>query len=174
MKRLSLVTFALALIAAGCSSSNSPAAATTPTKPTFTADLRPSNEVPPITDAESTGTGTATITLDVTRDGSNNITAATATFVVNVSGFPAGTTLRIAHIHEAPAGTNGSIVVDTTLAASDITLTNGAGSFTKAGIAVSPVDIANRILANPAGFYFNIHTVAHPAGVIRGQLVRVQ
>lgn len=172
MKRLSLVTFALALIAVGCSKDSQPTNPS-PTKPTFTAELRASNEVPPIGNAENTGTGTATITLDVTRDSSNNITASTATFVVNVSNFPAGTSLNIAHIHEAPAGTTGSIVVNTSLTAGETALTNGAGSFTKAGIAVQP-EVAQRILANPAGFYFNIHSTLNPSGVIRGQLVRVQ
>jgi hypothetical protein len=172
MKRLPYVTFALALIAAGCSKNSSPTNPS-PSKPTFTADLRASNEVPPVTNAESTGTGTATITLDVTRDSTGNITAATATFVVNVSNFPAGTTLNIAHIHEAPAGATGSIVVNTSLTPGETALTNGAGSFTKAGIAVSP-DVAQRILNNPAGFYFNIHSTLNPGGVIRGQLGRTQ
>jgi len=37
-----------------------------------------------------------------------------------------------------------------------------------------PADQANSILANPAGFYVNIHTAANPGGVARGQLVRAQ
>jgi hypothetical protein len=37
-----------------------------------------------------------------------------------------------------------------------------------------PVDQANSILANPAGFYLNIHTAANPGGVARGQLTRTQ
>ena len=66
MKRLSLVTIALGLFASACgSSSTSP---TTPTNPTFTATLSPANEVPPITNAESTASGNATITLVTTKD----------------------------------------------------------------------------------------------------------
>lgn len=169
MKRFTLVTLAFALIAAGCSKDNSP---TTPSanRPAFTADLRASNEVPPITDAESSGSGTVNITLDVTRDSGNNVTAATATFVVTVTGFPAGTTLNIAHIHEAPVGATGSIVVNTTLTPGETALTNGAASFTKTNIAVTP-EVAQRIINNPSGFYFNIHSTLHPGGVIRGQLV---
>jgi hypothetical protein len=32
------------------------------------------------------------------------------------------------------------------------------------------VDQANAIMANPAGFYLNIHTAGNPNGVARGQL----
>ena len=169
----STLALAIAVVAAGCGSST-PTTPSTPTKPTFTADLRTSNEVPPIANAESAGTGSATITFDITRDAANNITAATATFVVNLSGFPAGTPINIAHIHQAAAGTNGAVVVSTSLAAGEVTLANGTGSFTKAGIAVTPVDLVTQILNSPAGFYFNAHSTLNPGGVVRGQLVRVQ
>jgi hypothetical protein len=33
---------------------------------------------------------------------------------------------------------------------------------------------ANTILANPSGFYLNIHTARNPDGVVRGQLTRAQ
>ncbi|HEV3063075.1 MAG TPA: CHRD domain-containing protein [Vicinamibacterales bacterium] len=175
MKRLSIVTVALSLIAVGCSSS-SPATPTSPTKPTFTATLMPANEVPPVSNAESSGSGNVTITFDITRDAQNNITAGTATFVVNLNGYPAGTPVNIAHIHQAPAGTNGSIIFNTQLSAGDSTiLTNGAGSFTKAGIPPSGgLPIMQQILDNPSGFYFNVHSNLNPGGFSRGQLVRVQ
>ena len=53
MKRLAVVAIALAIGSMACgSSSTSPS--TPPAKPTFTADLRPANEVPPITVAAIT------------------------------------------------------------------------------------------------------------------------
>jgi hypothetical protein len=172
MKHAAVLTIALALLATGCGS-DSPS---TPTAvvPTFTAALSTANENPPISNAEAGASGNSTITFNITRDASNNITAATATFVVNLSGFPAGTPINIAHIHQAPAGTNGAVVVSTTLAAGEVTLANGSGSFTKSNIPVVPVDLATQILNNPAGFYFNAHSTLNPGGVVRGQLVRVQ
>jgi len=169
------VAFALtvAIAAAGCSSSTSPSS-TSPTNPTFTADLRPSNEVPAISNAEAGGSGTATIVLNVTKDSAGNVTGGTATFTVNLVGFPPGTPINIAHIHQAPAGTNGSIVFNTTLGAGEVVLTNGAGSFTKSGIAPADPAIVNAIINNPAGFYFNVHSTLNPGGVARGQLVKVQ
>jgi len=172
MKRSVFVALAFAIAAAGCSSSST-SPSTTPTKPTFTADLRPANEVPAISGPEASGTGTATITFDVTRDASGNVTGGTATFVVNMSGFPAGTPINIAHIHQAPAGATGGIVFSTSLAAGEVTLATGSGSFTKSGIAPPDPTIIQAIINNPAGFYFNIHSTLNPGGVARGQLVKV-
>jgi hypothetical protein len=161
MKRLSVLAIALSLFAVGCgSSSSSPTAG----KPTLTANLLPANEVPAISNSENTGSGTVTVTFD---------TATSATFVVFLSNFPAGTPINIAHIHQAVAGTNGSIVVSTTLAAGEVVLTNGGGTFTKSGITVDAA-LAQTIMNNPAGFYFNVHSTLNPGGVARGQLVRVQ
>jgi hypothetical protein len=110
--------------------------------------------------------------MTTTKDAAGNITAATATFVVNITGVPAGTSINIAHIHECASSCNGSIVVNTTLAAGEVTVTNGVASFTKANLTVDPA-VAQRILNNPAGFYFNVHTTLNPGGVARGQLQRV-
>jgi hypothetical protein len=171
MKRVSLLFVALGFLAAGCGSSST--APTTPTNPTFTAALSPSNEVPAIAGAEASGSGTATVTMVTTKDSAGNVTAATATFVVNLSGFPAGTPINIAHIHQAASGVNGAVVVNSGLTAGQNVLTTGSGSFTAANLTVDPA-LANTILANPAGFYFNVHSTLNPGGVARGQLVRTQ
>jgi len=61
MKRLAIAVSLLAIGAAGCGSS------TTPTNPStfkvFTVQLFPNNEVPPVTNAEQSGRGTAVITI---------------------------------------------------------------------------------------------------------------
>ncbi len=171
MKRLSPIAVVLALFAAACSNNNSPTT-TPPTNPTFTATLSPANEVPPITNTESTVNGNATITMVVTRDASNNITAATVTFVVNLQGFPAGSSVNIAHIHEGANTCACPVVVNTSLGPGEVTISNGIASFTKANITVDPA-VAQRILTNPAGFYFNVHTTLNAGGVARGQLNRV-
>jgi hypothetical protein len=173
MKRLSLLVAALAVLVSGCGSSSS-TAPTTPTNPTFTATLSPANEVPAIVGAEAAGSGTATVTLVVTKDAAGNVTAATGTFVVNLSGFPAGTPINIAHIHNAAAGVNGGIIMNSNITAGQNVLSNGSGSFTATGLTFTSVDFANQVLANPANFYFNVHSTLNPGGVARGQLVRVQ
>ena len=172
MKRVTLFAIALAFVAAGCGS-NAPSQAN---RLIFSADLKASNEVPPISNAESTGAGNSTITFDVTRDSSGNITAANATWVVNISGLPPNTPIILSHIHQAPAGTNGTVVINTGLtAATPVTLANGSGSFERT-TTLSPVerDVLTQVINNPAGFYFNSHSQLNPGGVVRGQLQRVQ
>jgi hypothetical protein len=168
MKPLFALVAALVLVA-GCSDSDT--APADDNRPRFTASLLPSNEVPPITSTEQTGSGSVVVHLNLTRDSAGAITAATADFEVELSGFPATTAITIAHIHTGAAGANGGIVVNTGLAAGEVTLTNGVGRFTKTGISVTAAN-AQAILNNPAGYYFNVHSSAHPGGVVRGQLVR--
>jgi hypothetical protein len=151
-----------------------------PTDPTgvlplrFTANLTAANEVPAVTNVDKDATGTMTVTITVARDGSSNITAVTSTeFVVNLAGFPAGTILSGAHIHAAPAGQNAPVFIDTGLVNGEQTLGTGSGSFTKSPGTVT-VEMAQALVANPAGHYFNVHTRVNPGGAIRGQLTRVQ
>jgi hypothetical protein len=168
--RLSILATALAAaLAVGCNSTPSGNNQTA----IFTAQLQPANEVPAAIGTETAGSGSSTITLHFAQDSSNNVTSATADFQVNVSGFPSTTVFTMAHIHQAVAGVAGAIVVNTGIASGDVTLTNGAGSFTRTAIAV-PSDIAQQMLANAANFYFNVHTVVNASGVARGQLVRTQ
>jgi hypothetical protein len=169
--RIPLLALMLALAAPGCSKSTT--APSTPGVPKFTATLSPANEVPPITNADANGTGTATITLNTTKDAAGNITAATADFTVTLSGFPANEALTAAHIHNGRAGANAGVVVPV-LASGEVTLSaSGSGSFTKTAIMVDPTTAQN-MLNDPQGFYFNVHTTANTAGAARGQLVRTQ
>jgi CHRD domain-containing protein len=70
---------------------------------TITTPLTSAEEVPPTT---STGTGTGTLTVDLTTGTATNIS-------VTFSGLTSTATL--AHIHEAPAGMTGPIVVGISL-----------------------------------------------------------
>jgi len=144
-----------------------------PTSPSdtvkLTAQLAPANEVPPIANAESAGSGSVTITMHLTRDGAGTITAATADFDVSLTGFPVNTPLTMAHIHTGGVGVSGAILVNTGLSSGEVTLSTGAGSFTKTGVSIAAAT-AKDILATPSQFYFNVHTVLNPAGVARGQL----
>jgi hypothetical protein len=76
---------------------------------------------------------------------------------------------RAAHIHEAPAGVNGGIRVHLafpTGGAAANCVTEGDPDIFPTGEA----GIVQRILANPADFYVNVHNSVYPAGAIRGQL----
>jgi len=169
MKRLSVFAIALSFVVAACGGT---AVAPSAVRPTFTAVLSPASENPPISNAENSGSGNVTITFDTTSSG-GNITAATATFVAQLSGFPANTPINIAHIHPGAVGVNGGVLVSTGLTAGELVLQNGSGNFTKGPVTVLP-EVAQQIMNNPAGYYFNVHSTANPGGVARGQLQRVQ
>lgn len=177
-KRGCLILFtALALVA--CDDDDSPTAPSDPNVVVFTAQLTAANEVPPITNAEQNARGDVRITFNLTRDSANNVTGGTATFVVNLSNFPNGSTWTLAHIHRGGSGIAGGVVVDTSLRpTAAITLTSGSISnqtFSNQPIVTNGVPdpaLINEIVSNPAGFYFNAHTALNGTGAVRGQLVR--
>ena len=116
MKRVAMLALVLAF---GISCDDSPTSPSDQNVAKFTAILLPSNEVPAITNADATASGTMQLTMTVTRDAANNITGATYDFVVNYTGFPANTTLTGAHIH-ATAGNNTPVVVGVPLTATEL------------------------------------------------------
>jgi hypothetical protein len=167
------LTVLVGVSAGACSKKTTQPTPADPNTVLFTSALLASNEVPAIGNAaDANGIGTASITFHLTRDASNNVTAATADYVVTLSGFPAGTPLTNAHIHVGAAGVGpGNVVAATSLASGEVVLTNGSGGFTKNGQNVDAAT-AQSILNNPAGFYFNVHTQANAGGAVRGQLVK--
>jgi CHRD domain-containing protein len=162
----------LASVAAGCGG-NTPTAPSPASSSTFSAMLLPSSEVPPVSGSEAGGSGTSTLTFNLSRDGSGNITAATMDATVSVTGFPPGTTLTASHIHPGAVGASGGVFVSLGLTPGEISFATGSGSFTKRGVTLT-ADQASTIMANPGSYYLNIHTAANPNGVARGQLTRVQ
>jgi hypothetical protein len=166
---LTVLGFAVALSA--CETKVTPTPPSTENTIRFTAAMTAAQEVPPISGPEANGSGTATITFNLTRSAAGNITGGTADFSVTLAGLPAGTQLTAAHIHPGFAGNTGGVSVNTGLAAGEVTLATGAGGFTKNGITLT-ADQAAGVIANPAGFYFNVHSALNTGGVVRGQLVK--
>lgn len=112
----------------------------------FTATLSGSNEVPA---GDAGTTGMATVTVDAESG------QVCAKITSNVEGAAA------MHIHKGASGANGPVVVPL-----DPKTINGANTCVSA-----KADLAKAIVANPAGYYVNIHTAAAPGGATRGQLV---
>ena len=173
MKRTGVFLLTMCVLAAGCDEENTTGPSNTGNQPlVFGATLSAQNEVPPVGNAESTATGNATVTLTPTRDAAGAITGGTFEFTFNVSGLTNASNITMAHIHQAAAGTNGPVVVDSQLsAATSIQTPVGTASFNRAGLTASSAATPAAIVANPAGFYFNVHTSLNPGGVVRGQLV---
>ncbi len=174
MRRLALFAVALALGAPACNDDN-PVGPSNSGPIVFTAELRASNENPPVSNAESNAQGTVTITFSVPRDGSGNVTGDGVWNVQAViSGFVAGSAIRLAHIHNGAAGVNANVFVDTLQQATNpIPIEGGSATINFEGVQIRQSQ-AQAVMNNPAGHYFNMHSLTNPGGVIRGQLVRVR
>lgn len=94
--------------------------------------------------------GTGAFSVEVDAD------AGDFCYMLTVAGTAKPT---MAHVHTGAAGASGRPVITV-----DIT-----GPKDDLCIAVEP-DVLKAILANPAGYYVNVHTADFPAGAIRGQL----
>ncbi len=123
-----------------------PAGATTTTTE-LAAELNGANEVPP---ADPNGVGDAFVFGTPT----DPMALCYVLIVDNIR--PA----QAAHIHRAPVGVNGPVVVP---------LRAPSDGDSAACVQVRPRLVA-RILANPQNFYVNVHNRPFPDGAIRGQL----
>jgi len=112
--------------------------------------------------------------LSTTLSGAEEVPAAdpdgsgTATFRIQTSKGQVCYTLEVrdiapaaaAHIHHAPAGINGPVVVPLTPP------TEGTSS----GCVEVLLSLARDIVRNPGDYYVNVHNADYPAGAVRGQL----
>lgn len=119
---------------------------TIPVGETFVAALSPDANVPP-GPAGATGDATIEIQADAGR------------VCQTINYANTGALLTLAHIHEGNPGVNGPVVVDLQV------LPSGQETCVSGDPAV-----LSRIVANPGGFYVNLHTDAFPNGVLRGAL----
>jgi CHRD domain len=115
-------------------------------------DLSGAEEAPGPGDPDATGTadlrlnqGTETVCYDLSW--------------ANIDG-----TVVAAHIHEAPAGAPGPIVVPLFVGQSF------AGTGSDSACVSSDRALIKDIRKNPTDYYVNVHSSVFPAGAIRGQL----
>ena len=95
------------------------------------------------------GQGNATVVVDPPKG--------TACYLMNVGGLDGVTA---AHIHAGGPGETGRVVVPFE------TPVDGSSG----GCAQVTAEVSAALLANPGGYYVNVHTRAVPQGAIRGQL----
>lgn len=147
LRKLPLFFVATAVLAVGLI--GPPAGATT-TFAAAHATMTGANEVPG--PGAPNGTGSALFSLDATTG--------RVCYILRVSGISAP---LAAHIHKAPAGVAGPVAIP---------LPIGPGQVkTIAGCTTADPTIVAAIIANPSGYYTNVHTKEFPAGAMRGQLV---
>lgn len=162
MKKLLIILSVFLLLAIA-----STAAAAPGNSRNFVAHLQGNNEVPNAIDTQAQGQAI----FHVSKDGSE------ITYKLIVANIE---DVRMAHIHLAPAGVNGSVVVWLYPSAPPAQLIPGRtdgilaeGTITSASLMgpLSGMTIDDLVEAMSAGnTYVNVHTVANPGGEIRGQI----
>lgn len=147
MKPIAVLLAALPL-AAGFAAAPAPAADSTHTGTELVGTLNGTVEVPP---GDPDGTGKFAVWVDPAKG--------RVCYSLSTSGI---STPTMAHIHRGAVKTAGPVAVPLTTPVHDLTDT------------CTPVAaaLAKEIVADPAGFYVNVHTKDHPAGAIRAQLKR--
>ena len=112
--------------------------------------------------SDGAGSGTASLTIN---PGQQEVC-----WSIHVSGLSSPVTAS--HIHRGAAGTNGPVVVPFFNFATPSTATEFSGCANHNAINISKSERAllDAIIANPSGYYVNVHTVDHPGGEVRGQL----
>jgi hypothetical protein len=111
-------------------------------------DMTGAAEVPGPGDPDGTGTAEVTVNLGLGE----------ICYELTVANIAPAT---MAHIHFAPAGVAGPIVVNLTPPIS--------GSSADCAENVNPV-VAKNILQHPEQYYVNVHNAEWPSGAVRGQL----
>jgi len=129
--------------------------------------MSPANEVPAITGLEASAIGN--FVVNALRGADGAIVAGVATFDLN-HRFPADTRFTGLHIHDAKAGSNGGVSINSALAAFDSP--TGFGNITRSvnlggGNALAAL---NSLVASPENHYINLHTMANAGGAVRAQL----
>lgn len=141
----------------------------------FQAELTPSAETPLVTDRDAVAEGR--VSIHIRRDDMGAFMQAFVDFDVSFYvGQPEE--LIAMHIHRGAAGQNGPIVISSQgldFGTSPVMAPEaGSGRVWKQAVIeagdAAAINTLEAIMANPAGFYLNVHSTSHRPGLFRGQL----
>jgi hypothetical protein len=135
-----------------------------PSTVVFHLHLTPGEVVPRVTGLRAEGPGS--LTLDLTRDASGNLTGGNVVFYVNYR-FPGSVTITGLALHQGARGTNGPVVLDA--AVGTITDPDGRGNLTKV-VSSASASLLQALLTTPRGYYVDLTTSANTGGALRDQL----
>ena len=152
MHRSRSIVIVIAIVALGVASRALAASST------FTVSLTGAKEVAAGGTGDPDGSAIGSITLDSGSGGST----ATASWNFTLSNLATPSDF---HIHTGSATQQGGVLIPFGVQAGELTATSFIGSRT----GLSSTNMAN-VLANPGGFYLNIHNGEFPNGAVRAQV----
>lgn len=141
----------------------------------FIAYMTQANEVPP---TGVNAVANAIVWVHIVRDTSNKIASGSVDFDVTYK-FPGATNVTGLHIHNAPVGVNGSIVIPTDISGSNPVVIGATGKgniFKQVQFPTADTTVATiqQMIDTPQNFYINLHTTEFPGGVIRAQMAKAE
>jgi hypothetical protein len=138
----------------------------------FQASLSPSAETPePIT--VSMASGSSLVRIHIRRSDTGEFLQAAVDFDATLSVVQEQNLVNM-HIHRAALGVGGPVVIDSVFGSPIPVEAGGTARIIRQFIVeaddASGIETIEALLANPEGYYVNVHSSAHPPGVARGQL----
>jgi uncharacterized protein (TIGR03437 family) len=132
--------------------------------------LQTSNEVPPVTGLDANAP--SSVTINTLRNEDGTVAAGNVVFDVN-HRFPGETQFTGLHVHDAPAGENGPVRLDSGISGSSpVRSATGFGNIYQRVTMLGATSLAtlNSLVANPSRHYLNLHTTVNGGGAVRAQL----
>jgi uncharacterized protein (TIGR03437 family) len=141
----------------------------------FRVNMSPLNEVPAIENLNASGF--ATVWVHVVRNSAGRVVSGTVDFTTRYQ-FPTGITFTGFHIHRGAVGTNGPVLIDTRISGGNpVVDETGRGQISRSVQILegtANVAVLEELIANPEGFYINLHTTNHPGGALRAQMTKAE
>jgi hypothetical protein len=150
---IAVMTVALSAVAAVMTASG---ALADPKTATFTIQLSGAAEVCPTAPGTCGGPGTGTATIEIDRNA--------RTLCYTISTQDVALPLLAAHIHVAPAGEAGPVVIPL------FTQPVNAATVPRTCLTGLDKNLLKDILRSPQNYYVNVHNAPFPNGAVRGQL----
>jgi hypothetical protein len=155
-RRLVSVAVLTAVLAAVATVMTASGALADPKTATFTIQLSGAAEVCPTAPGTCGGPGTGTATITIDRN------ARTLCYAISTQNV--ALPLLAAHIHVAPVGQAGPVVVPL------FTQPINAATVPRTCLTGLDKNLLKDIIRNPENYYVNVHNAPFPNGAIRGQL----